>query len=178
MPALKITLPSGERLWVGRETNHHLVVHSPANHTVDFGMIRIFSVAQDAERLVDSAWLKGASTDDLTENEALAAIVLYKQFSLRQLELARTKSDRLQEEDRQREAVLEEKRKQTIDRHRARITDMGREYRGAIIEKGKVIRNAHCWSCKSQLSNASDVECASCGWIVCSCGACGCGKPF
>ena len=178
MPALKITLPSGEKLWVGRETTHNLVVYNPEKHKVDFGMIRIFSIAQDTERVVDLAWLKGASTDDLTENEALTAIALYKQFSLRQLELARIKTDRLQEEARQREAVIEEKRKQTIDRHRARITDIGREYRGTTIEKGKVIRNAHCWSCKNSLSNANDVECASCGWIVCSCGVCGCGKLF
>jgi hypothetical protein len=34
---------------------------------------------------------------------------------------------------------------------------------------------AHCYSCKSLLTNATELECASCGWILCKCGACGCG---
>jgi len=36
-------------------------------------------------------------------------------------------------------------------------------------------RITHCWSCKGPLDNAFDAECLACNWIVCSCGACGCG---
>lgn len=36
-------------------------------------------------------------------------------------------------------------------------------------------RITHCWACKRPLDNAFDVECNSCNWIVCACGACGCG---
>ena len=36
-------------------------------------------------------------------------------------------------------------------------------------------RVTHCYSCKTSLDNAMDAECVACGWIVCRCGACGCG---
>lgn len=36
-------------------------------------------------------------------------------------------------------------------------------------------RITHCYHCKSPLDNAMDAECVACGWIVCTCGACGCG---
>ena len=36
-------------------------------------------------------------------------------------------------------------------------------------------RITHCWSCKSHLDNRVDIECVKCQWIICACGACGCG---
>ena len=39
----------------------------------------------------------------------------------------------------------------------------------------KMHRVTHCYSCKSSLDNATDAECLACNWIVCFCGACGCG---
>jgi hypothetical protein len=36
-------------------------------------------------------------------------------------------------------------------------------------------RVTHCYSCKSQLDNQVDIECSACQWIICTCGACGCG---
>ena len=39
-------------------------------------------------------------------------------------------------------------------------------------------RKTHCYNCKTSLDNYIDYECTSCGWIICSCGACGCGFDF
>ncbi|HEV8552724.1 MAG TPA: hypothetical protein VGR65_04960 [Casimicrobiaceae bacterium] len=37
-------------------------------------------------------------------------------------------------------------------------------------------RDNSCYSCRCPVSNAFDLECRACGWIVCSqCAACGCG---
>jgi len=36
-------------------------------------------------------------------------------------------------------------------------------------------RHTHCYSCAEELDNSVDLECSNCGWIVCVCGACGCG---
>ena len=36
-------------------------------------------------------------------------------------------------------------------------------------------RVTHCWSCKDSLDSTIDLECCGCGWILCACGACGCG---
>jgi hypothetical protein len=36
-------------------------------------------------------------------------------------------------------------------------------------------RHTHCYSCRESLSSSVDLECIACGWILCQCGACGCG---
>ena len=36
-------------------------------------------------------------------------------------------------------------------------------------------RITHCYSCKSHLDEAQHLNCSVCRWIVCPCGACGCG---
>lgn len=42
---------------------------------------------------------------------------------------------------------------------------------------GKLRRTPHCYECSSSLDNEVDLECSRCDWIICSCGACGCGHP-
>lgn len=37
-------------------------------------------------------------------------------------------------------------------------------------------RKTHCWNCKKYLETGLFLECSSCGWLVCRCGACGCGR--
>lgn len=41
--------------------------------------------------------------------------------------------------------------------------------------RARTLRVTHCWSCKADLDNSIDLECTACNWIICSCGACGCG---
>lgn len=36
-------------------------------------------------------------------------------------------------------------------------------------------RSTHCWFCRADIDNATNLECVSCNWILCDCGACGCG---
>ncbi len=38
-------------------------------------------------------------------------------------------------------------------------------------------RETHCWRCKSHLDSNDDLACVVCGWLLCECGACGCGWP-
>ena len=37
-------------------------------------------------------------------------------------------------------------------------------------------RIARCYNCTRKVDNEFDLECTACGWIVCDCGACGCGR--
>ncbi len=60
-------------------------------------------------------------------------------------------------------------------RHEIIITGLGFAYKGTRpSDKGKP-RTAHCWMCHSALDNSIDIECVACSWILCDCGACGCG---
>lgn len=65
------------------------------------------------------------------------------------------------------------------DRHKANLAFFGREWKGVrkvdTTAAGHRHRVAQCWFCKGTLNNAVDLECVACGWILCQCGACGCG---
>ena len=36
-------------------------------------------------------------------------------------------------------------------------------------------REAECYKCKSKLNGIQFKKCSNCGWLICKCGACGCG---
>ncbi|WP_426148771.1 UvrD-helicase domain-containing protein [Polaromonas sp. DSR2-3-2] len=65
------------------------------------------------------------------------------------------------------------------ERHRLKVVESGKQYMGVRpVRKGRFNRVAKCYACKSPLDNSINMECSSCGWILCSCGACGCGYAF
>ncbi len=62
------------------------------------------------------------------------------------------------------------------ERHMDLVIKSGKPYRGLSRPTGGWRRRVtHCYTCHAHLDNSSDVECVSCGWILCHCGACGCG---
>jgi hypothetical protein len=74
-------------------------------------------------------------------------------------------------EGRQREAA----RAAIIEAHRRFLEQRNLPTQQVRLPSGRNHRVTHCYACKHHLDNAVDVECAACGWIVCRCGACGCG---
>lgn len=63
-----------------------------------------------------------------------------------------------------------------LDRHKANLAKIGRDYLGVRpSSESRAHRVSHCYSCKKTVDNTVDVECVSCSWILCRCGACGCG---
>lgn len=75
-------------------------------------------------------------------------------------------------------AQREHKAKTEIEeRHRRRLKMLRYEYLGvrpSTIETARR-RVTHCYNCHEPLDNSVDIECVACGWILCACGACGCG---
>jgi hypothetical protein len=73
-------------------------------------------------------------------------------------------------------ALLEQKRLRTINNHKNFLESIGKPYRGiAEIDLDKRHRQTHCYLCKNSLDNSVNSECSACRWIICECGACGCG---
>lgn len=61
-------------------------------------------------------------------------------------------------------------------RHKERLDQMGLLYSGVrALRAGRRQRNAHCYACKEPLNSLAEFECDQCRWILCDCGACGCG---
>jgi len=72
---------------------------------------------------------------------------------------------------------IESERSQLIEKHTKFLKSIGKEYKG--VKEHSQIRErriTYCWSCHGSLDNAIDLECNACGWILCRCGACGCGR--
>ena len=42
-------------------------------------------------------------------------------------------------------------------------------------EPNKRKRETHCYGCGHDLSSFEDFSCKKCNWLLCTCGACGCG---
>ena len=62
----------------------------------------------------------------------------------------------------------------TEEKHKINLAHFGKEWKG-VRTISQQHRTTHCWFCKDSLDNTTDLECKACGWILCPCGACGCG---
>jgi hypothetical protein len=58
--------------------------------------------------------------------------------------------------------------------HIDRLNSLGVNY-GGIRDAKSNYRKTHCYNCKQYLDGLRYFECLNCGWIICNCGACGCG---
>jgi hypothetical protein len=73
---------------------------------------------------------------------------------------------------------MEAERQAVVDAHQRFLACRGLPLASTRRSSGRLRRVTHCYNCKSNLDNAVDVECEACGWIICSCGACGCGYTY
>lgn len=94
-------------------------------------------------------------------------------------------------EDERREAALieavrwrslspEERRQEQMvnleKRHKRFLEELGVGFKGVRpASRSRFHRVSRCYSCHEELDNSVDVECMACNWILCMCGACGCG---
>jgi len=59
--------------------------------------------------------------------------------------------------------------------HKAFLKKHGLNAAQVILSSDRERRTTHCYDCQQKLDSDVDVECTRCHWIICSCGACGCG---
>ncbi|WP_423679897.1 hypothetical protein [Undibacterium sp. WLHG33] len=156
-------------IWVGViPSTGVLIVFDPELQFADQKTINVYSVKRNLVREFDPAKIrdKVRTVDGLQREQALEKYFSWKVANDAELmSIEYSKLERLRIE-----------RERTIERHREFLIAHGYKYLGIAVSKKRVNRITHCWNCKSHLDNAIDVECVSCGWIVCRCGACGCGR--
>lgn len=62
------------------------------------------------------------------------------------------------------------------EKHRLFLSQLGRGSDDVELEsRARWPRQAHCFTCQSDLSSEVHFACSRCGWLVCACGTCGCG---
>ena len=76
-------------------------------------------------------------------------------------------------------ADLAKKQLDAIENHQNFLKGKGLPYRGVVaVNHKKKHRLTHCYACKDSLDSEINSLCAACKWIICGCGACGCGYEF
>ena len=69
---------------------------------------------------------------------------------------------------------LEQSYQATVaENHKRFLAKQGVAFIG-VRNKGKRSRETRCHLCKEDIDSELFMECQGCGWIICSCGACGC----
>jgi hypothetical protein len=183
-----------EHQWWGHTEEHGWVVldrddarnetNAPSRYMVrcrDWVSIEV-SRADFSDRFKSFQRYIGALPDD----QARAEFAQFLRF--RQEFVSRLASFRVTKEEMERRKAATECQRQaerlqnTIKLHRRFLKGGMRPDQGVPSPPGPTHRVDHCWSCKQDVDNAIDLECAGCGRIVCRrCGACGCcgwlGKP-
>lgn len=64
------------------------------------------------------------------------------------------------------------------DRHKEFLYRKGIVFKGVRNSEEKKNRSSHCYKCKNAVSSEIQDECIACEWIICNCGACGCGYSW
>lgn len=95
---------------------------------------------------------------------------------IRQVELAKVETLRQEMllKERERQRIEKEKEYWELRREALRIHKQQNSGFLSFFKPTKIFRNANCYRCQSFLFSSTHAECAACGWIVCTCGACGC----
>jgi hypothetical protein len=75
-------------------------------------------------------------------------------------------------------AIQKHKEQKAIQKHKEHLIEIGKPYSGVNLKTTKLHRVTHCYSCKKKLDSHFHIECNACGWLICECGACGCGYQF
>jgi hypothetical protein len=60
-------------------------------------------------------------------------------------------------------------------KHKEFLESMGKQAPPSYAQK--FFRETFCWRCKNDLSTISNLACLTCNGLICSCGACLCGRP-
>lgn len=70
-----------------------------------------------------------------------------------------------------------DREEEIIERHRKTMERLGLPPTTVqrAVERDAKQRTSHCYKCKEFLDGSLDLQCTACAWILCECGACGCG---
>lgn len=165
------------QLWIGVIQNTGaLIVFDPVIQIEGQELINVYSVGRDLVRKFDPEGLRTMVTTVYghQRDEALRKYMAWKHstgksFLEQELAFIEARKSKIA-------AEAEIRQRQLIARHKAFLEKEGMPYEGTYAGRAKPHRIAHCWACKQHLDNNIHIECAACAWIICSCGACGCGR--
>ncbi len=165
-----------DHLWVGKpEGSKMMFVFDEQMKHEDFAMVYLFSTNSGSMKEYERGFARHR-LKTVTGSERENAISSYaKWHEINGCSFLQTDRARARSEMEKRAELIEEKKRQAIQKHKEFIEKLGFDYQGVQPLEAKHRRITHCYGCKADLDSKINIQCASCGWLICSCGACGCG---
>lgn len=167
---------SNSDLWVGAFIKTGaLILYDPKLQMAGHEWVNLYSKNKDGvrpfERSVVREKIRRASPAE--QEQALRAYAEWEQkdngaFVASEL-LEKEKKERKRTSD-----LLFNENQIRIERHKEFLGKSGKTGEAIVVES-RNNRTTHCYSCKCNLSSNSNLECTTCHWLICECGACGCG---
>lgn len=137
------------RLWVGRHETHGAIVFDKSQDREGSATVTVYYVLEDRFATVKREVMrKYTSGRGLTDAEVTEAISNYLSYEERKLQ----------------------------KKHADFLEQVGKAPAQLRLRSNRLpSRITHCYVCHEPLDSTVDYECSACGWIICRCGACGCG---
>lgn len=163
MPSRKV-FTNGWVFWLARHPEHGLILFDKADQEdIPPGDVQVFVLRGKSRCVLPRETLKSETSAEVSADD-FALIV--RAYNAHKEALGKP----LKAPSNDAGASLEEK-------HSKFLLERGLRDNGIRpATSNRYRRVTHCWSCQEHLDNSVDVECATCGWIICNCGACGCGR--
>jgi hypothetical protein len=155
--------------WVGtlkrrNSTEVGLVVYDPLASAAtgsDYALLFEFAESASGDFRKEVVRDLVGSVDGYSDDDVESAIDAYCRFARIDIEAE------WQRREQEQQAIVEA--------HQRFLAGRGLPPALTRLPTGRIHRVTHCYNCKNHLDNAVDVECEACDWIICRCGACGCG---
>ena len=160
--------------WVGRiSATGAILVYDAALQISKHSQIYVFSVLRGVVRQFDPNELRTIAKT-IYGDEREAALLAYEDWKFSHAEEFLKKEPLRLAEETQRIKAAETRIRNA---HRQYLIGLGLNPESALSRLAEPRRHrvTHCFACKQPLDNKIFLECAACHWIICSCGACGCG---
>ena len=156
-------------LWVGaRADNGAMWVYDPSIQHDDPGMIYAFCATREQMREYPKNQVKSMLKTEKSDVRHTAIEKYLKWYSAH--------GDSFVESDRRAKHDKREAEKAAfLQRHKEYLEGLGKPFTGTAEPLSKGSRKTHCYVCKEKLDSHFFVQCNSCNWLICHCGACGCG---
>lgn len=154
---LRQVYSAGWLYWLARHDEHGLILLDDSNQgRVSETQVRVFLRSLQRAEIFDRAEFKTGLSGSVTDPEFVELVNVYSNFKANAgMPLKPTPS--------QAHGYL----------LRSRGLPVHALLKSSVSAEPRL---AHCWSCKQPLNSSTDLQCDGCSWIICSCGACGCGR--
>jgi hypothetical protein len=163
-------------LWVGAFVKTGaLILFDPKLQVAEHDWVNLYSLSANGIRPFERSIVRD-KIRRASPSEHEQAVQAYAEWSLNDNGefVAGELLAKAQEEKKSASDLLLSEHQIRVERHRVFLEKQGKTGDAKIIEP-RSNRAAHCYACECNLSSKSNLECTNCSWLICKCGACGCG---